>query len=304
MINIDSFLSLFDHMSIMLWPRKVMTSKTKGQALINSKEELLKLIEEANALDCFLASHRTEDKVRGFLYVVFIDIDFENDLSKARKITNRILHYLEIKYEIKRPYVQFSGSKGYHIIIPIEPILVPSGLASDFLKFMQLKLSMGYCDPQLLGDIVRLIRIPNTYNSKALARGQDGLVRIIQEWNGERFDPGLLWEEYKLNKLEEELQKQNKKTFRLLWKPGNKIRPQIQELIRRAKEGFNLTHRQRLAILFELINNGYNDNEILEIFKNLPDFNERLTCYMIEHARKKGYKSFRTENIIKILQEG
>jgi len=305
MINIDPFLALFDHPSIILFPRKCMTSKSQGQIIVNSKEELLRLIEEANALDCFLQSHRQEDKTKGFLYIVFIDIDYKDDLNRARKIVNRILHYLNVKYDCKRPYVQFSGFKGYHIIIPMEPIEInPPSLTSDFLKFLQLKLSMGYCDEQILGDIVRIIRLPNTYNSKALAKGQDGLVKIIQEWNGEKFDPGLLWEEYKLNKLEEEFQKQNNKKIKLLYKPGNKIRPEIQELIRKAKEGFNLTHRQRLAILFELINNGYDDEEILEIFKNLPDFNERLTCYMIEHARKKGYKPFRTENIIKILQEG
>jgi hypothetical protein len=300
MINIDPFLSLFDHISILLWPRKAMTSKTKGQVLVSSKEELLKLIEEANALDCFLASHRTEDKARGFLYIVFIDIDFENDLSKARRITNRILHYLKIKYEIKRPYVQFSGSKGYHIIIPIEPILAPRDLASDFLKFMQLRLSMGYCDPQLLGDIVRLIRIPNTYNSKALARGEDGLVRIIQEWDGVRFDVGILKEEYELKKLEEEPEEEKTKKH-FIKMPS--VRPQIKVLIERARQGINLTHRQRLAILFELINNGYSDEEILDIFKNLPDFDEKKTLYFIQHARKKGYKPFRAENIIKILNE-
>ena len=278
-----------------------MTSKTRGQVLVNSKEELLKLVEEANAIDCFLASHRTEDKARGLLYIVFIDIDLENDLNKAKRITNRILHYLKIKYEIKRPYVQFSGSKGYHIIIPIEPILVPSNLASDFLKFMQLRLSMGYCDPRLLGDIVRLIRIPNTYNSKALARGEDGLVRIIQEWDGIRFDVGILKEEYELKKLEEEPEKEKSKKH-LIKMP--EVRPQVKALIERARQGENLTHRQRLAILLELINNGYSDEEILDIFKNLPDFNEKITRYMINHARKRCYKPFRTENLIKILNEG
>jgi hypothetical protein len=307
MINIDSFLNLFNHPSIILFPRKAMTSKSKGQIIVNSKEELLRLIEEANYIDCFLQSHRQEDKAKGFLYLVFIDIDFKDDLNRARKIVNRILHYLNVKYDYKKPYIQFSGFKGYHIIIPIEPIEInPPTLASDFLRFMQLKLSMGYCDEQILGDIVRIIRLPNTYNSKAIAKGQDGKVKIIQDWDGNRLNVDILKEEYKLKKWEEEEKEKDekKKSFRPSYKPGVRIRPHIQELIKKAKEGFNLTHRQRLAIVFELINNNYSDDEIMEIFKNLPDFNEQLTRYMIQHARKRGYKPFRTENLQEILQEG
>jgi len=304
MIDIDPFLALFDHPSIILFPRKAMTSKSKGQVIVNSKEELLERIEEANATDCFLASHRPEDKQKGLLYLVFIDIDFKNNIERAKKIVDRILAFLKREYDIKKPYVQFSGFKGYHVIIPLTPIIVEPCLVSDFLRYLQIKLSKGYCDGQILGDIVRIIRLPNTYNSKAISHGFDGRVKIVQEWDGERFDPGLLWEEFKLNKLEEEIQKQKMKSFRLPYKPGAKIRSEIQELIKMAREGKNLTHRQRLAILFELINNGYGDEEILDIFKNLPDFDEKKTLYFIQHARKKGYKPFRAENIIKILNEG
>jgi hypothetical protein len=300
-IDLEPFLKLFDHPGITLFPRKAMGLASKGQIVVNNLQDLYELVEASDRIDCFMQTHTVEDKAKGLLYLVFIDIDCPGDLKRAKEVFRRVLHYLRVKYDIS-PYSQFSGAKGYHVLIPLEPITVnPPSLASDFLKFLQLKLSMGYCDPQLLGDIVRLVRLPNTYNTKAIKNDQDGLVKVIQEWDGKRLDTGLLWEEFRLKKLDEELSKKEKKQRVKTAAKINGIRPQIFALIEKAKQGINLTHQQRLAVLFELIANGWEDDQILEVFEAQPDFDLNKTRYMIEHARRMGYKPFKTERLQEVF---
>ena len=300
-IDLEPFLKLFDHPGITLFPRKAMGLASKGQIVVNNLQDLYELVEASDRIDCFMQTHTVEDKAKGLLYLVFIDIDCPGDLKRAKEVFRRVLHYLRVKYDIS-PYSQFSGAKGYHVLIPLEPITVnPPSLASDFLKFLQLKLSMGYCDPQLLGDIVRLVRLPNTYNTKAIKNDQDGLVKVIQEWDGKRLNTGLLWEEFTLKKLDEELSRKEKKQRVKTAAKINGIRPQIFALIEKAKQGINLTHQQRLAVLFELIANGWEDDQILEVFEAQPDFDLNKTRYMIEHARRMGYKPFKTERLQEVF---
>ena len=167
---------------------------------------------------------------------------------------------------------------------------------------MQLRLSRGYCDPQLLGDVVRLVRLPETYNSKALKAGMDGFVEPIREWNGERYDPQLLWEEFKMSKISEKLG--GKKHARRLKQATSckGIRPEVQVLIDKLREGVNLNHEARLAILFELINAGWSDEEILEVFSHAPDYNPQKVQYYIRHARMKGYNRFSRRRLQAILE--
>ena len=300
-IDLEPFLKLFDHPGITVFPRKCMGLASRGQVVVNNLQELYELVEASDRIDCFMQTHTVEDKAKGLLYLTFVDLDFSpNDLGRAKKVLHRILHYLRVKYNIDS-YSQFSGWRGFHVLIPLEPITVnPPSLASDFLKFLQLKLSLGYCDPQLLGDVVRLVRLPNTYNSKAIKNDQDGLVKVIQEWDGKRLDTSLLWEEFTLKKLDEELSKEKKPRVKTAAKI-NGIRPQIFALIEKAKQGINLTHQQRLAVLFELIANGWEDDQILEVFEAQPDFDLNKTRYMIEHARRMGYKPFKTERLQEVF---
>jgi DNA primase large subunit len=81
------------------------------------------------------------------------------------------------------------------------------------------------------------------------------------------------------------------------------MRKPVLELIERAKKGIHLTHHQRLAIAFEMITNGYSDDEIVEIFRNQDDFDENKTRGQLKQIREKGYRPYTTENLLQILQE-
>jgi len=73
--------------------------------------------------------------------------------------------------------------------------------------------------------------------------------------------------------------------------------------IEKSRKDIHLTHNQRLAILFELLANGYDDDEIVDIFKNQEDFDEKKTRYFINHARNQGYRPFATERLKEIVKE-
>jgi hypothetical protein len=143
------------------------------------------------------------------------------------------------------------------------------------------------------------VRVPFTINTKALETSGKGYVRILQTWNGRYADLKKLLDIFKLKKsLEKSMASEKPSSF--VYK--KQIRKEVLELINKAKEGVYLNHEQRLAIALELINNGYGDNDIIDIFRKQKDFDEQKTRYFIEHARKKGYKPFSHEKLKEILE--
>lgn len=71
-------------------------------------------------------------------------------------------------------------------------------------------------------------------------------------------------------------------------KPGDHP-PCIEKLLESAKKHLNLPHTARWLLAVYLIRIGMSDEQILGVYSDLPDFNERTTTYQIEHARKKAY---------------
>jgi DNA primase large subunit len=59
--------------------------------------------------------------------------------------------------------------------------------------------------------------------------------------------------------------------------------PCIQSILKALIAGENLTHHQRFALATFLINLNINIDEILNIFRHSPDFNEKIARYQLEH---------------------
>ncbi|MEM4366856.1 MAG: hypothetical protein QW035_01860 [Candidatus Anstonellales archaeon] len=72
-------------------------------------------------------------------------------------------------------------------------------------------------------------------------------------------------------------------------KPSAGMPPCIKRMIEDALAHRNLSHTERWVLAAYLIRNGYSNSEISSIFSNLPDYNEKITSYHLEHIRKKGY---------------
>ncbi|VVC02702.1 DNA primase large subunit PriL [Candidatus Bilamarchaeum dharawalense] len=65
--------------------------------------------------------------------------------------------------------------------------------------------------------------------------------------------------------------------------------PCIAKLLEEMKKHNNLPHHARLYLVTYLLAIGINENQITEMFSDLPDFNEKVTRYQVGHIKKKGY---------------
>ena len=180
----------FDYLEALLggsiFPRKAMPGFQVGQKIYFKKETLLVDFENADFQDCFIASHGEMDKELAILKVVFLDFDNPNNLVGAIQEALKVAERIKKEYNVV-PHVQFSGSKGCHVILPILPIEFETVEDEKrFLFYFQSKLTKesSFADKQVFGDISRLIRVPFTINSKAIDMPWHGYVKVLQEWNG------------------------------------------------------------------------------------------------------------------------
>lgn len=59
--------------------------------------------------------------------------------------------------------------------------------------------------------------------------------------------------------------------------------PCMKSLYEQAARGENLSHHARFALATFLLNVGMEVDEVLSVFRNMPDFNERVARYQVEH---------------------
>lgn len=206
--GLDLILTHFDGPT---WPRTIMTAKTRGQVTVNSKEEALRLFEEADYVDCRISAyHKAEycSSCRDFAVwpdMIFVDLDsklFKTPrafrLALGRTLTttkNRLGGF---------PTVIWSGN-GYHVLQPttIFPYNghaafdrfedVAPDLNSSWMRFCAMTLSSGKHDPDNTQSLRNtMLRIPGSFNGKCIANGKDPTVKVIQQWDGKRPDIKLL----------------------------------------------------------------------------------------------------------------
>lgn len=65
--------------------------------------------------------------------------------------------------------------------------------------------------------------------------------------------------------------------------------PCIEKIIENLRKHENLSHQMRWILAVYLVNKGMENEKIVNMFSNLPDFSERISRYQIEHVRKRGY---------------
>lgn len=65
---------------------------------------------------------------------------------------------------------------------------------------------------------------------------------------------------------------------------ASKFPPCIREYISEMKAGVNLPHLARFTLVAFLNKSGMTREEIMELFRTAPDFNEKMTTYQVEHV--------------------
>ncbi|MGN6349443.1 MAG: DNA primase noncatalytic subunit PriX [Candidatus Nitrosocosmicus sp.] len=219
--SIEFILSHFENQHE-LFPRTIMTFKTKGQKKINyesdiqnCKDKIFAFFKQASFKDCkinafpFNSEHtgielQVKNKTKASFIMIDLDLnDFEggNKKEKLNNQLNRTIRNLSNKfYQQVNPSILWTGN-GYHIYLPIEGIIFEEyqifydylayidnrNLTTEFLRFAEKFFTKGKADPKHLPSVKScLVRVPLTFNSK---NGEQ--VKIIQRWDGKR--PAIQW---------------------------------------------------------------------------------------------------------------
>jgi len=284
--DLDYFLSFFpDTPACPTFPREIMTARTGGQIPVHSKEEFLCELERAQLRDCYIRTHTHEDARKGVLYLLFIDIDLEGRLDEARKGAVETAARTEEMFGVK-PHVQFSGAKGYHVILPLEPVRLESqDAARSALKLTQMYLSNNLCDRHVAGDLVRIFRIPGTINTKGLGNEYNGRVVTVQRWDGKRADFS------RAKAIPKDVLRKAHAEFKskMVYESGT-LRYYVRKIMEYGEAVRRLPHRHRHIVACEMISHGRTDEEIHAFFKFMDDYDPEKTQYQIEHARRMGYR--------------
>jgi hypothetical protein len=240
--GINILLSLFSTTKQQhIFPRKKMTSKTRGQVIVYSVEQMIQSFEYADFVDCrinaypaFLNEAEERDYENGINLdifapsILFIDLDLKDFSSKSEldNVLRKILHISSILYG-SNPLLLWSGN-GYHIIIPVKATTALErfedfkGLSerpsSEFLQFAKSFLSFDKADKANNPAFKScLLRVPYTFNSKCITESRNPEVKIIQQFDISKPPPKIdnLLVEFMTfltdQKLKAELQKENKK---------------------------------------------------------------------------------------------
>jgi DNA primase large subunit len=73
--------------------------------------------------------------------------------------------------------------------------------------------------------------------------------------------------------------------------------PCVIEILKKAEEGQNLVHHERLFIVWFLLALEYPVENVVDIFSTLPDFDREKTTYQVEYAKRKNYTPYQCSTL-------
>ena len=73
--------------------------------------------------------------------------------------------------------------------------------------------------------------------------------------------------------------------------------PCVIEILKKAEEGQNLVHHERLFIVWYLLALEYPVENVVDIFSTLPDFDRDKTTYQVEYAKRKNYTPYQCSTL-------
>jgi hypothetical protein len=296
------------------YPREVGNPARK---VCTNKEDLKSFINENQAInDCFVSLYSSDLVIDKLFY----DIDSQ-DLHRSYKIFKEFYSFLINKGYTAIPI--FSGKKGFHIYVLTHPCKLPS----NDLRKIQLDL-VKECfeevpkevDQHCLGDLRRLVRIPNTIhpngsktsNGSRTSNGSKtsnsycvplpskmmNLSEILKYAKTPQYD------RYKINRLltlvvkKEIIEKETVKEKTNGSKISNGkgiLRPCLMKGIRLK----NPPHWVRVASTIDLLKKGLSINQILKLYSRFDwiDYNPQITEYQVKGIANNGYNSYSCERI-------
>lgn len=260
--GLDFILSHFNQDK--LFPRTIMTRKFGYQKEVFSKNEVLQFFEESDFIDCRINAFPSYTAYKGIQRyppdLIFIDLDATDlkSFSSLNLALNKTLKNIKEKFDSNNahPTVLWSGN-GYHIILPVYcPIELEriqefqefDNPSERFLRFAKDYLSNNKVDKSNYPSFRScLLRIPNSYNGKCLARGEtleNSKVKIIQTWDKTRPSIQILLYDFrrylitlKIKQMNKEKDTKKAKQYSYSYKQNNDINttntiPWIEKLLK------------------------------------------------------------------------
>ncbi|MFX1575168.1 MAG: hypothetical protein ACFFB0_20725 [Promethearchaeota archaeon] len=272
-------------------------------------------------------SYYKDDEINIYLYLLLKILLF---VINDNQISNRIaelyskITYSELNKENESNLYFIYHDLNLDVIYEQEPTVYKKRILKDQIETIQTNFKIHYIDYLKLSS-----RLKDDYRklvNSALANGYVyikpmQLNRLIQEYvrhkilNQTKENLKIvnnfkekLFNNQKIKDLYDEIMdawEKKKETYDYSIEIGFKeeedlseiFPPCIKEILSKAQEGQNLIHTERLYILWFLNALNYPEEKIINVFSNLPDFDDKKTRYQVKYAMKKGYKPYSCQSL-------
>ncbi len=270
-------------------------------------DELIELTYEAKFTDAYVSVctfenvppngtpwNRREAIADRIIFDIDVDVRGIVGFRLALKNTIKIIKWLMNKAQAY-PLVKFSGSKGFHVEIPVPPRKVDSRTLKLVGMHVCRENGIRIADTKVW-EVARVFRLPLTINSKTnlycIPLDPEKLEKytvddIIRKAKRAEYDIpcyvesdilGTLIEYYELVPVQSPAI-----TVTTLPERNECYPPCIIHVLSKAKSGINLTHAERFTLATFLLNIGTPREKVITVFANQPDFDFEKTQYQVEH---------------------
>ena len=211
-------------------------------------------------------------KISVLSYVISkIIISLSDNWIRMRFAVNEANYYVKLMSNEKDHIIRLIASdlglklKGWHVHISTY-VKASSRIKSESWRLVNREFSDGY-----------------VYTSKS------EVLRIIEEFLRERLAEKVEAEEFKqyfdsvLRDLKVKGKKKNLNALRIDKVDFEKFPPCIKEILAELQSGMNVPHIARFSLAAFLLNIGMKIDDVVNIFRSAPDFDEDKTRYQVEH---------------------
>jgi len=140
------------------------TFGTPNQVWVKDMRQLVALLNRHYTHDCYVSVNSYPQPNTCNLEQIAWDFDGKNLESVWASVIDQTQVFDELGIEYK---VFFSGKKGFHIRVPLKIMQYKLHDAKSITKSIQQALKSEYSDIHLYGDVRRILRFPNTINTKS-----------------------------------------------------------------------------------------------------------------------------------------
>lgn len=306
---------------------KKNNNKAFTRNIFIKQNEINDIIKRFNYTDVYTTPYHYNNRIRSnsLLYAPFyldldLDVSKQEDYNKVRIDAISVLSILMNDFKIPLKYIKiyFSGNKGFHFIInPVVLGILPSKTLNEDFKLLAKRIktfTLNKTIDTVIYDSVRLVRLPNTINSKSGLYKVRITKRILEQFTYEqmkiyaskpRFDPEFpishiipdarrKYLEYIREQKDLEEQAYNKSINSKNKKQYNNILPCIAYILENGATRGN-RNNTTVAIASSLFQSGGTYDEVLEVLiewnrtKN-DQSKDRVTDIEITRTVQSAYK--------------